>query len=347
MSVKYQDELIDRQTEKIVEKKMIYRSHAMRELIEKAIKVSKSNASVLITGPSGSGKEKIAELIHQRSNRFKKPMIRVNCGAIPENIFESEMFGYEYGAFTGARKEGKAGLVELAHQGTLFLDEIAEMPVSLQVKLLRFLDNGLVFRVGATKGRTSDIRILSATNQDVEALVREKKFREDLFYRLQVIPIHVPPLNARREDIPALIEHFVSQLNKETGQMKKLSPQAIDCLVEYDYPGNVRELINICERLVVMTSGGVITTDHLPQNIKSSKASTPFSAEQRSAEELLNGEIPLKNIVENYEKEILINAAKVHRNQKEMAKTLGVNESTITRKFKKHNLSMKSMLQIK
>lgn len=340
ISTRYHEEIIDLQVEKLVEREIIHRGSIMRGVIERAIKVAQSNANVLITGPSGSGKEKIAELIHQRSNRFKEQIIRVNCGAIPENIFESEVFGHEYGAFTGAKKQGKMGLFELANQSTLFLDEVAEMPISSQVKLLRFLDNGLVFRVGATKGRASDVRIIAATNQDLEILISEKKFREDLFYRLKVIPIHVPPLKERSEDIPALTEHFLNRFNKETGQKKTLSVEVVDCLMRYDFPGNVRELINICERLVVMTPGDLITPDHLPQEIRNALAGSHLIYNRKPQQKKKIQRAPLKDLIENYEKEVIMDTIKEHNNQKEMAKALGVNESTITRKLKKYNLSM-------
>ncbi len=340
ISARYQEEIIDIQVEKLAGSEIIHRSSIMRRVIERAIRVAKSNANVLVTGPSGSGKEKIAELIHQRSKRFKEQMIRINCGAIPESIFESEMFGHEYGAFTGAKKQGKVGLFELANQSTLFLDEVAEMPISSQVKLFRFLDNGLVFRVGATKGRTSDVRIIAATNQDLEILVSEKKFREDLFYRLKVIPIHIPPLKERPEDIPALTEHFLNHFNKKSGQKKTLSVEVIDYLMKYDFPGNVRELINICERLVVMTPEDLITPDHLPQVIRTTLAGSHLIDKRKPQRKKKIQQAPLKDLVENYEKEVIIDTIKEHNNQKEMAKALGVNESTITRKLKKYNLSM-------
>jgi PAS domain S-box-containing protein len=339
LSSRHQEELIDFQAERLAEQEIIHRSPLMSRVIERAIKVAQSHASVLVTGPSGSGKEGIAELIHQRSDRFKEKMVRVNCGAIPESLFESEMFGHEYGAFTGAKREGKMGLVESADKGTLFLDEIAEMPQSVQVKLLRFLDNGLVFRVGAIKGRKADVRIIAATNQNLENLVQKKHFREDLYYRLKVVPIQIPPLKSRPEDIPPLIEHYVKYFNLQAGKEKILTPEAIDYLVNYEFPGNVRELVNMCERLVVMTSGNHITPDHLPHVVMESFDHSGSNDLNKTVQYKASLGSPLRAQVEAYEKEILTLAMEKYHNQKEIAKALEVNESTITRKLRKYSLT--------
>lgn len=330
LSQRYQDELIDRQVESLVQEDIIFRSAAMSRVVETAIRVARVDSTVLITGPSGSGKEKIAELIHRRSPRAEGFMVKVNCGAVPETLFESELFGYEPGAFTGAQKQGKPGLVELADQGTLFLDEVAEIPLASQVKLLRFLDDGLVFRVGSTRDRQADVRVIAATNQDLEEMVRARRFREDLYYRLRVIPIHVPPLKERREDIPALIEHYVRRFCRDFDLERSLSPQALDRLLAHDFPGNVRELVNICERLVVMSQGDRIGPEDLPLSLALPVAASSPEIDQAAG---------LRETMALFEKALLVEAIRRHRTQEEVARALGVNQSTIARKMRRHNLA--------
>jgi transcriptional regulator with PAS, ATPase and Fis domain len=311
----------------------------MENLMEKALRVARANSTVLITGPSGSGKEKVADLIHRWSARAESAMVRVNCGAIPESLFEAEFFGYTAGAFTGARREGKSGLVELAHNSTLFLDEVAEIPLASQVKLLRFLDDGKVFRVGGTTGRQLDVRIIAATNQDLTAMVEKGRFRRDLYYRIRVVPIEIPPLAERREDIAPLLDHFVKYFAKREGCERRISVKAMDILSAYDYPGNVRELINICEQIVVMSVGPEIRPEDLPASTKTA-AFTGVMPGLALDHPSANGTatVGLKQMVEEYERLLLQKAIKKYAKRKDAARALGVDPATITRKLQKHFL---------
>jgi two-component system response regulator HydG len=246
------------------EQSIIGSSPSMRRLMEELVQVAPSDASVMFVGESGTGKGLLARGLHRRSRHAEGPLITVNCGAIPENLLESELFGHEAGAFTGAthRKEGR---FDLAKGGTLFLDEITELPPPLQVKLLRVLQDGEYERVGGTRTLKSEARIVSATNQDVEAAVQARTFRQDLFYRLNVIQLSVPPLRDRVEDIPLLATHFLGvYARKNNKAIEGLTPEAMEMLSNHDWPGNVRELENILERAVVLSRGGLINVDSLP-----------------------------------------------------------------------------------
>ena len=239
-------------------------SESMRAAIEVARKVAPHPSTVLITGESGTGKELVARLIHEESPRANGPFVAVNCGAIPEALLESELFGHEKGAFTGASRE-KAGLFEEAHVGTLFLDEIGELPAALQVKLLRALQEGEVRRVGATSSRPIDVRVVTATNRDLQADVASGRFRADLFYRINVVVIALPPLRSRPEDIPDLLHHFMARAATRLGlPTSGISPSAMRVLAEHSWPGNVRELENAIERALVLSEGGRIEVSHLP-----------------------------------------------------------------------------------
>ena len=238
----------------------------MREMAERAAKTA---ATVLIAGESGVGKEVVARFIHNLSPRALSPFCVINCGAIPATLFESELFGYERGAFTDARKT-KAGIFELADKGSLFLDEIGELPLALQVKLLRAIQTKEIFRVGGTRPIPLDVRIIAATNRNLEAMVREGGFREDLFYRLNVIRLEVPPVRERGEGLRRLILHFLEEHNARYGCAKTLSPEAFNMLMTYSWPGNVREVENIMERLVILTSADTITPSRRPACPKAS-----------------------------------------------------------------------------
>jgi PAS domain S-box-containing protein len=342
ISARYQDQLIDRQVAQIVQQDIIHRSSVMQQLIEKTILAAKASSNVLITGPSGSGKEKIAELIHHSSARSQGPLIRVNCGAIPENLFESEFFGYDSGAFTGARKEGKAGLVELAHQSTLFLDEVAEIPLLAQVKLLRFLDDGTFYRVGSTKGRRLDVRVVAATNCSLESLVNQGLFRQDLFYRLKVIPLKIAPLKDRQEDIPALVNHFIAQFSQKYNRPTTLSMEAMDAMLAYEFPGNVRELIHLCEQIVVMGAAETIRLEDLPGYIRSASPSKKDVEIPYLEASIKTGSQnwDLKKSINDFEKLLLREALEHFPNQKSLAAALGVDPSTITRKLQKYRLTL-------
>jgi len=248
---------------------IVGQSDAILSLVEVIKKVAATDSTVLITGESGTGKSMIAKAIHFLSGRKDGPFITINCTAIPETLLEAELFGYERGAFTGAHAP-KKGKFELANGGTVFLDEIGDMPLSLQAKLLRVLQDKEIERLGSEKVIKVDLRVIAATNRDIHTLVKEGKFREDLYYRLNVVPIHVPPLRERKEDIPLLIEHFLRTYNSKYGKNVRLSPEAVEILIEYSWPGNIRELENTVERLVVMNDGTVKSTD-LPPHILARK----------------------------------------------------------------------------
>lgn len=311
---------------------IVAKSPKTKRVLEMAAQVAKVDSTVLISGESGVGKEIIANVIHCLSHRSKGPLIKINCGAIPESLLESELFGYEPGAFTGARKQGKPGMFELAEKGTLFLDEVGELSLNLQVKLLRVLQDREVLRVGGLKPVPVDVRIVSATNKDLLEMVKKEKFRDDLYYRLNVVSIEIPPLRERREDIPLLALHFLEKINKKYKFDKYFSPEVIDRLTAYPWPGNIRELENIIERVVVMTKSKEIRTIHLPSNIKN------HSSIQNDI--IFSELMPLKKAVEYAEKQLIEQALKKCGSTRKVARALKVSQSTIVRKIQKYNLSV-------
>jgi DNA-binding NtrC family response regulator len=312
----------------ITAEKIIYKSPQMADLISMASRVAASQASVLIQGESGTGKELLARLIHQLSPRSAKPVIVVNCGALHENLLESELFGHEKGSFTGATSR-RIGRFEEADGGTLFLDEIGELSPTVQVKLLRFLQEREIQRLGSNVNIHVDVRVISATNRDLEMQVKEGNFREDLFYRLKVVTMVLPPLRERKEDLPLLINHFIERFSRENGKnIKDLTAEARDLLLKYDYPGNVRELINILERAVVITRNDYITSDDLP--FKSS--TLPQSSNKK-----VTG--TLRELLEDLEKQLIDEAMnKATDNQTRAAEILGMSERMLRYKLKKYNL---------
>ena len=241
---------------------LIGRHPRMQEVYKTIGRIASSDVTVLLRGESGTGKELVARAIHHYSRRAGRPFVAVSCAAIPATLLESEMFGHERGAFTDA-KERKLGRLELAHGGTLYLDEIGDMPVELQTKVLRVLQERTLERVGGTDAIRIDVRVLAATNRDLDALMKEGRFREDLYYRLNVVTVHLPPLRERRRDIPLLVEHFLAKYAGELGE-RGVAPEALDRLVGHDWPGNVRELENVIQRAMVMATSGVILPEHLP-----------------------------------------------------------------------------------
>ena len=249
---------------------IIFRSRSMAQALVTATKVAYVDSTVLISGDSGTGKELIAKLIHKKGKGALQPFIAINCAALPEQLLETELFGYEGGAFTGARKEGKPGLFELANNGTLFLDEVGDMPMVLQAKLLRAIQEKQIMRLGSTKYVNINVRIIGATHRDILKMVERREFRRDLYYRLMVVPIHLPPLRERGEDVPLLVLHFFEKFNKRFGYTKTITPGAVDALVNYSWPGNVRELENLIERLLVTVAEPEITVEHLPGAIRRS-----------------------------------------------------------------------------
>jgi|Deesub1362B_J571_1020462.scaffolds.fasta_scaffold00651_13 DNA-binding NtrC family response regulator len=262
-------ELREQLREKFGIRNLVGQSYAMKRIFELIQKISKSNATtVLITGESGTGKDLVAKAIHYESNRAQYPFMAINCGTLPDPLLESELFGHEKGAFTDA-KEAKKGLFELANHGTVLLDEIGDASLNLQVKLLRFLEEKKFKRIGGTRDIEVDIRVIAATNRNLKALVREGKFREDLFYRLNVIPITIPPLRERPEDIELLVKYYINHFNREFNkQVKGITDEAMKILLNYHWPGNVRELKNVIERIMILESGDMITEDHIPHEIR-------------------------------------------------------------------------------
>lgn len=263
-------------------------STLMQAVFDMIAQVCRSDTTVLIRGESGTGKELIAQAIHYNSHRKNQPFIRVNCGALPETIIESELFGHERGSFTGAVGMRK-GRFELAHNGTIFLDEIGDFPAALQVKLLRFLQEREFERVGGNETIRTNVRIITATNQDLEQLMQEKQFREDLYYRLNVFPIHIPPLRERKSDILLLAEHFIAKYSQASHKkIKRISTPAIDMLTHYHWPGNVRELENSVERAVLLSNNGVVHGQHLPPSLQSAEYSNthPHDSLQEAVEAL-------------------------------------------------------------
>ncbi len=299
------------------------------KVLEMAKRIAKVDTTVLILGETGVGKEEIAKLIHRNSLRKDKPYVKINCGAIPANLIESELFGYEKGAFTGASKDGKLGLFEVAEGGTLLLDEVGELSLDMQVKLLRVLQEGEIKRIGGNQPIKVDVRILAATNKDLEEMVSEGTFREDLFYRLNVIPIQVPPLRERKKDIMPLAYRFLETFNQRYHMNKTLSFSANACLLNHNWPGNVRELKNIVERVVVTSQNNEITGEDLPEKIKCKKLTNPW--------EMASDIMPLKEAVEAVESQLIENAFKKHGNVRAAAKALGIDASTFVRKRQKFN----------
>lgn len=307
---------------------LVVEDKKMLDILYSAKKAAVTDITALLLGESGVGKEVIAKFIHCNSNRKDKPFIKVNCGAIPENLIESELFGYEKGAFTGAHSNGKMGYFELADSGTLFLDEIGELPLNMQVKLLRVLQEGEVTRVGGIRPKKVDVRIISATNKNLEQMVRENLFREDLFYRLNVIPINIPALRDRRQDIIALTRYFLMNINEKYGWNKLFERDAMDAIYEYNWPGNVRELKNVIERVMAMSSKDKMNCDDLPSKILSSKNKLGFGY----CDEI----IPLKEAVGLTEKNLLEKAYDKYGNVRDAARALEIDPSTFVRKRKKY-----------
>jgi PAS domain S-box-containing protein len=316
---------------------IIFRSEEMGRIIEMTLRVAKVDSTIILLGESGVGKGMIAKLIHKHSERNNGPFIRVDCAGIPDTLVESELFGYEKGAFTGAKSEGKPGFFELAHKGTLFLDEIGEIPISSQSKLLRFLEDHEIIRVGGIEPKKIDVRIIAATNKDIEEMVTSNLFRKDLYYRLNVVPIFIPPLRERRDDIMPLIFHFLEKFNKEYQRKKSFSPEAMDALCRYDFFGNIRELANIIERLVVVAEKDRIETQDLPKLV------IGYRAKEIPHSFLLEG-ISLKEALEKCESYFINRIIKKYGSQHEAAKILKVDQATISRKMKKYGISQDDVI---
>ncbi|MGD2097698.1 MAG: sigma 54-interacting transcriptional regulator [Desulfobacterales bacterium] len=309
---------------------MVGKDPAMQKIFEIVPVVAASDATVLIGGPTGTGKDVLAKVIHNASRRSKKPLVKVNCAALPDNLLESEMFGYVKGAFTGADKD-KPGRFQEADHGTIFLDEIGDLPLSLQAKLLRVLEDKEFYPLGSRKTTRVDVRIISATNQNLEQLVREKRFREDLFYRLNVMRLDLPALKNRRGDIPLLVSHILKRLcaTRDTS-VEKLSNDALEVLLNHDYPGNIRELENIIEHALIVCQDKIIERHHLPLSLQGNLASRLPDAEKPTFEEK----------IEYSEKAMILEALQKHNwNKGQTATALDMNRSTLWRKMKKYKIS--------
>jgi DNA-binding NtrC family response regulator len=313
-------------SQRIACKEFIVVSDPMIKIIETLEKVIPTKSNILILGESGTGKGLIAELVHCNSPRRDKPFISINCSAIPEGLLESELFGYKKGAFTGAVAD-KQGMIAIANNGTLFLDEIGDMPVTLQAKILKVIETGEVQPLGDTKTKNVDVRIISATNVDIEQRIKEGKFREDLYWRLNVIEIKIPPLRERKDDVEVLARHFIQKFNEEHKRnIKGFDKAAMTAIMAYSWPGNVRELKNVVERAVVLAEGQYITLDNLPDKL-------------RQKTEHVQETSPLKVYLGDYEKGLLIKTYHSHnRNKEETARALGIDLATLYRKFKKFGI---------
>ncbi|KIV76531.1 hypothetical protein SZ39_0230 [Bacillus mycoides] len=328
ISEQYKKELDDFKNKDRFLKKLIYCSPKMEQIINQAKKIADFSSNVLISGESGVGKEVIAQAIHQLGNRSSKPFLKLNCGAIPENLLESELFGYTKGAFTGADKNGKEGYFKRADQGILFLDEIGEMPLHLQVKLLRVLQEQEVIPIGSTTPMKINVQIIAATNKSLEKMVESGTFREDLFYRLNVIPLRVPSLRERMEDVPVLAFHFLQQLNEKYNKNYHLTPDALNLLEFYSWPGNVRELQNMIERLVVSADDPVIEAEFV------SKFLTP-GYDFNKSKPVITRVLPLQEALHSVEEQLILLAMKQYKTTTKAAKALGISQSSVSRKYQK------------
>jgi DNA-binding NtrC family response regulator len=336
---------------------IIGESRPIREVFEIVQKSADTDSTVMIYGESGTGKELIARALHLNSSRSRKAFVAVNCAAIPSELLESELFGYEKGAFTGATGT-RVGRLELANNGTVFLDEIGDMPVSLQVKLLRVLAEREIDRIGGSKSIPINIRVIAATHRDLDEAIKEGRFREDLYYRLNIIPVHMPPLRERGSDIPLLVDFFLQQFNEtRNGSSKTISPEALDLLAKYSWPGNIRELANFVERMVVLSSGSVITPRDLPERVLGDRpkpkwdplaeeepTETPSEALRNAMQRSSFVSVPdegmnLKKAVEDFEKQLILEALeKTNWVKNKASKLLGLNRTTLVEKLKKMNI---------
>ena len=325
---KYSKELAHIARQQSAQTSFVACSREMKTILATIHSISEVDSTVLISGESGTGKEMVVNEIYASSMRSCRPIIKVNCGAIPPALFESELFGYEDGAFTGARRKGKPGFFELAHMGTLFLDEVGELPLEMQVKLLRGLQEGEIIRIGGSKPISVDVRIIAATNRDLWEMTEEGTFRQDLYYRLNVINIEVPPLRQRRDDIIPLVMHMLERFNQKYGKHKEIPIELGKVLRELPWRGNVRELENLIENLVVLCPEDVLTPEHLP--VRYQRGQNPASQVE------IRGILPMKDMVRRAERQLIANAQAQYSSMQEVARALGVDVSTISRKLSRN-----------
>ena len=308
----------------------MYVGETYKHIVNELIRVAPLDIIILIQGETGTGKTGIAKMVHQFGKNPKGPFIKINCGTIPENLFESELFGYEEGAFTGAAKGGKIGKIELADNGTLFLDEIGELPLSMQVKLLDFIQEKTITRVGGHKKITVNTRIIAATHRDIKAMSEEGSFRQDLYYRLEVFPIYIPPLRKWNDDILPLAQFFLYKLNKKYQRLKYFSKDIAAPLKQYEWPGNIREMEHLIERLYLQEEGNELTGKTFSRLIDKKET----AAETIHCSDI----VPLKAAKAEIEKQLIQKAYKIYRSSYEVAKALDIDQSTVIKLKKKHNL---------
>lgn len=326
---KAENEIQYLRTQQIKQVDLIFKSPQMYQALSTALAVAPTDATVLITGESGTGKEVITNQIYQASNRCDKPFLKINCAAIPETLMESELFGYVPGAFTGASKNGKTGIFELANNGTLMLDEIGEMSMQMQTKLLRVLQNHEVTKVGGSKAIPVDVRIIAATNRNLLECIKEKTFREDLYYRLNVVPITLAPLRERKEDIELLIQHFLTNFNKKYNKQVEIYSDALHLMKSYNWPGNIRELENVIERLVVINQSNVIDKKTVSMVVGLQDADTY---------DPLQEEYDLKAATTALERRIIEKALAEFHSKRKAAAALGIDHSTLIKKCQRYGI---------
>jgi len=327
LSEQYHSELTVLKTQQLLPEDVVARSEKMSRIVDMADKVAKTDTNVLIEGESGVGKEVVAKLIHSSSNRRAEPYIKINCAAIPDQLLESELFGYSPGAFTGAQKGGKLGLLELANNGTILMDEIGELPLALQAKLLRALEEQTVYRLGATRPLKLNIRVIAATNRNLQEMVYRKEFRQDLYYRLRVFPLTVPPLRERSEDIAPLVNLYLKKINDKLSTNKRLSINAFRLLEKYEWPGNVRQLQNILEGVVIFSDTDVIKEEEIEALLDT----------RQSNNEEYN---PLPAAKITLDKDLLVAVLGQSHSIREAARRLGVSHPTVIKKMKKYGLKL-------
>lgn len=326
----YKKKLCELEGEKLNPKELMIFGRKMQQIKETCEHIAKVDANILITGESGVGKNVIAKFIHERSNRHKESFVEINCGAIPENLIESELFGYEKGAFTGASDSGKKGLIEMANGGTLFLDEIGELPMSTQTKLLSTIQTKKVLKIGSTKEITVDFRLIAATNKDLKDEIEQKRFREDLFYRLNVIPIFIHPLRERRDEIEYMTQYFLDKFNRKYEVEKHLSEKTMLTFLDYYWPGNIRELENLIERLVVITKGNEIEYGFMQDEVSSCGLSTENAGAEIDCQ-------TLHELMEQYERNIILQAYQKLGSSVRVGKALGIAQTTASKKIRQYS----------
>jgi len=332
-SEKLRNQVKHLEKEMFTDDQLVFKSESMGEIVKTLLDIAPFDSTLLLTGESGVGKEMIARLVHRKSRRKASPFIKVDCGSIPSSLFESELFGYEGGAFTGAERKGKTGMLELADRGTIFFDEIGELPLDLQVKLLRFMQDKEIVRVGGKKTVPVDTRIIAATNKDLTSMVDSGEFRKDLYYRINVIPLVIPPLRDRKDDIFVLLTFFLDKFNRQFGINKELDTETLEVLEEYSWPGNVRELENLTERLMVLSRGEKIRVSDLPRVMQREPYVRNLFSHGFSG-------ATYRSIMASVEKKLLIDTMEKSGTIKEMARILGLDKSSISRKLKKHGIRL-------